>query len=158
MSATETSTANEAARPETPSLFSRLRRFLTGGKSRTAEPSVIQEKSPRRLKQQQRRSHHHHHRKPARKTHRQRNRTRLSLRPAVPTVRSGTTWTRLLKILEHEEFPDRTALFRVDGEPAFPTDSIVSKWWMVPARMTKGSGCPCCGHQLLWRRYRADRQ
>ncbi|MFP1453832.1 hypothetical protein ACLB1N_36195 [Escherichia coli] len=84
VSATETSTANEAARPETPSLFSRLRRFLTGVKSRTSEPSVIQEKSPRRLKQQQRRSHHHHHREPARKTHRQRNRTRLSLHPAVP--------------------------------------------------------------------------
>ncbi|EKG5096864.1 DNA primase, partial [Escherichia coli] len=46
VSATETSTANEAARPETPSLFSRLRRFLTGGKSRTSEPSVIQEKKP----------------------------------------------------------------------------------------------------------------
>ncbi|EFB7899937.1 DNA primase, partial [Escherichia coli] len=44
VSATETSTENEAARPETPSLFSRLRRFLTGGKSRTSEPSVIQEK------------------------------------------------------------------------------------------------------------------
>ena len=44
VSATETSTANEAARPETPSLFSRLRRFLTGVKSRTSEPSVIQEK------------------------------------------------------------------------------------------------------------------
>ncbi|HAN4652767.1 TPA: DNA primase, partial [Escherichia coli] len=43
VSATETSTENEAARPETPSLFSRLRRFLTGGKSRTAEPPVIQE-------------------------------------------------------------------------------------------------------------------
>ncbi|MGE9805453.1 hypothetical protein ACQP3L_33295, partial [Escherichia coli] len=46
VSATETSTANEAAHPETPSLFSRLRRFLTGGKSRTSEPSVIQEKKP----------------------------------------------------------------------------------------------------------------
>ncbi|EFM0211345.1 DNA primase, partial [Escherichia coli] len=46
VSATETSTANEAAPPETPSLFSRLRRFLTGGKSRTSEPSVIQEKKP----------------------------------------------------------------------------------------------------------------
>ncbi|EHV47937.1 hypothetical protein ECDEC6A_5580 [Escherichia coli DEC6A] len=145
MSATETSTANEAARPETPSLFSRLRRFLTGVKSRTSEPSVIQEKSPRRLKQQQGRSHHHHHRKPARKTHRQRNRTRLSLHPAVPTVRSGTTWTRSLKILHTKSFPTGLRSTALTVNPPSWTDSTVSKWWMAPARMTKRSWLP-----LLW--------
>ncbi|MEW3517165.1 DUF5710 domain-containing protein [Escherichia coli] len=114
VSATETSTANEAARPETPSLFSRLRRFLTGGKSRTSEPSVITEAetateevappSPPENSPEDTSSAEP---------------DTIIFAPRRPDSPQRHNLDEIIKNLEHEEFPDRTALYRVDGEPAF---------------------------------------
>lgn len=158
MSATETSTANEAAHPDTPSLFSRLRRFLTGGKSRTSEPSVIQEKKPTEAETATEEVVPPSPPETSPEDTSSAEPDTIIFAPRRPDSPQRHNLDEILKNLTHKEFPDRTALYSVDGEPAFPTDSTVSKWWMAPARMTKRSGCPCCGHQLLWRRYRADRQ
>ncbi|HFV7107712.1 TPA: DUF5710 domain-containing protein, partial [Escherichia coli] len=105
VSATETSTANEAARPETPSLFSRLRRFLTGGKSRTSEPSVITEAetateevappSPPENSPEDTSSAEP---------------DTIIFAPRRPDSPQRHNLDEIIKNLEHEEFPDRTAL------------------------------------------------
>ncbi|HHY7392908.1 TPA: LPD7 domain-containing protein [Escherichia coli] len=119
VSATETSTANEAARPETPSLFSRLRRFLTGGKSRTSEPSVIQEN---KLTEAETATEAAAPPSPPETSPEDTSSTEpdtIIFAPRRPDSPQRHNLDEIIKNLEHEEFPDRTALFRVDGEPAF---------------------------------------
>ena len=119
VSATETSTANEAAHPETPSLFSRLRRFLTGGKSRTSEPSVIQEKKPTEAETA---TEEVAPPSPPENSPEDTSSTEpdtIIFAPRRPDSPQRHNLDEIIKNLEHEEFPDRTALFRVDGEPAF---------------------------------------
>ena len=119
VSATETSTANEAARPETPSLFSRLRRFLTGGKSRTSEPSVIQEKKPTEAETA---TEEVAPPSPPENSPEDTSSTEpdtIIFAPRRPDSPQRHNLDEIIKNLEHEEFPDRTALYRVDGEPAF---------------------------------------
>ena len=119
VSATETSTANEAARPETPSLFSRLRRFLTGGKSRTSEPSVIQEKKPTEAETA---TEEVAPPSPPENSPEDTSSTEpdtIIFAPRRPDTPQRHNLDEIIKNLEHEEFPDRTALYRVDGEPAF---------------------------------------
>lgn len=119
VSATETSTENEAARPETPSLFSRLRRFLTGGKSRTSEPSVIQEKKPTEAETA---TEEVAPPSPPENSPEDTSSTEpdtIIFAPRRPDTPQRHNLDEIIKNLEHEEFPDRTALYRVDGEPAF---------------------------------------
>ncbi|HGC5464278.1 TPA: LPD7 domain-containing protein, partial [Escherichia coli] len=119
VSATETSTANEAAHPETPSLFSRLRRFLTGGKSRTSEPSVIQEKKPTEAETA---TEEVAPPSPPENSPEDTSSTEpdtIIFAPRRPDSPQRHNLDEIIKNLEHEEFPDRTALYRVDGEPAF---------------------------------------
>ncbi|EMJ2918940.1 TPA: LPD7 domain-containing protein, partial [Escherichia coli] len=119
VSATETSTENETARPETPSLFSRLRRFLTGGKSRTSEPSVIQEKKPTEAETA---TEEVAPPSPPENSPEDTSSTEpdtIIFAPRRPDSPQRHNLDEIIKNLEHEEFPDRTALYRVDGEPAF---------------------------------------
>ncbi len=119
VSATETSTANEAARPETPSLFSRLRRFLTGGKSRTSEPSVIQEKKPTEAETA---TEEVAPPSPPENSPEDTSSTEpdtIIFAPRRPDSPQRHNLDEILKNLTHKEFPDRTALYSVDGEPAF---------------------------------------
>ncbi|EOK2411626.1 LPD7 domain-containing protein [Escherichia coli] len=119
VSATETSTANEAAHPETPSLFSRLRRFLTGGKSRTSEPSVIQEKKPTEAETA---TEEVAPPSPPENSPEDTSSTEpdtIIFAPRRPDSPQRHNLDEIIKNLEHEELPDRTALYRVDGEPAF---------------------------------------
>ncbi|HGC4746071.1 TPA: LPD7 domain-containing protein [Escherichia coli] len=119
VSATETSTENETARPETPSLFSRLRRFLTGGKSRTSEPSVIQEKKPTEAETA---TEEVAPPSPPENSPEDTSSTEpdtIIFAPRRPDTPQRHNLDEIIKNLEHEEFPDRTALYRVDGEPAF---------------------------------------
>lgn len=119
VSATETSTENETARPETPSLFSRLRRFLTGGKSRTSEPSVIQEKRPTEAETA---TEEVAPPSPPENSPEDTSSTEpdtIIFAPRRPDSPQRHNLDEIIKNLEHEEFPDRTALYRVDGEPAF---------------------------------------
>ncbi|HFV8610790.1 TPA: DUF5710 domain-containing protein, partial [Escherichia coli] len=113
VSATETSTANEAAHPETPSLFSRLRRFLTGGKSRTSEPSVIQEKKPTEAETA---TEEVAPPSPPENSPEDTSSTEpdtIIFAPRRPDSPQRHNLDEIIKNLEHEEFPDRTALFRV---------------------------------------------
>lgn len=119
VSATETSTANEAARPETPSLFSRLRRFLTGGKSRTSEPSVIQEKKPTEAETATEEVAPPSPPENSPEDTSSAEPDTIIFAPRRPDSPQRHNLDEIIKNLEHEEFPDRTALFRVDGEPAF---------------------------------------
>ncbi|EPA8804400.1 LPD7 domain-containing protein [Escherichia coli] len=119
VSATETSTANEAAPPETPSLFSRLRRFLTGGKSRTSEPSVIQEKKPTEAETA---TEEVAPPSPPENSPEDTSSTEpdtIIFAPRRPDSPQRHNLDEIIKNLEHEELPDNTALYRVDGEPAF---------------------------------------
>ncbi|EHZ4798321.1 DNA primase [Escherichia coli] len=119
VSATETSTANEAAHPETPSLFSRLRRFLTGGKSRTSEPSVIQEKKPTEAETA---TEEVAPPSPPENSPEDTSSTEpdtIIFAPRRPDSPQRYNLDEIIKNLEHEELPDNTALYRVDGEPAF---------------------------------------
>ncbi|HGC1006370.1 TPA: LPD7 domain-containing protein, partial [Escherichia coli] len=119
VSATETSTANEAAHPETPSLFSRLRRFLTGGKSRTSEPSVIQEKKPTEAETA---TEEVAPPSPPENSPEDTSSTEpdtIIFAPRRPDSPQRHNLDEIIKNLEHEELPDNTALYRVDGEPAF---------------------------------------
>ncbi|WP_142440272.1 LPD7 domain-containing protein [Escherichia coli] len=119
VSATETSTENETARPETPSLFSRLRRFLTGGKSRTSEPSVIQEKKPTEAETA---TEEVAPPSPPENSPEDTSSTEpdtIIFAPRRPDTPQRHNLDEIIKNLEHEEFPDRTALYRVNGEPAF---------------------------------------
>ncbi|AYL88826.1 TPA: DNA primase [Escherichia coli] len=119
VSATETSTENEAARPETPSLFSRLRRFLTGGKSRTAEPPVIQEN---KLTEAETATEAAAPPSPPETSPEDTSSAEpdtIIFAPRRPDSPQRHNLDEIIKNLEHEEFPDRTALYRVDGEPAF---------------------------------------
>ncbi|EIG7349166.1 DNA primase [Escherichia coli] len=119
VSATETSTANEAARPETPSLFSRLRRFLTGGKSRTAEPPVIQEN---KLTEAETATETAAPPSPPETSPEDTSSAEpdtIIFAPRRPDSPQRHNLDEILKNLEHKEFPDRTALYSVDGEPAF---------------------------------------
>ncbi|EHU6059298.1 DNA primase [Escherichia coli] len=119
VSATETSTANEAAPPETPSLFSRLRRFLTGGKSRTSEPSVIQEKKPTEAETATEEVAPPSPPENSPEDTSSAEPDTIIFAPRRPDSPQRHNLDEIIKNLEHEEFPDRTALFRVDGEPAF---------------------------------------
>ncbi|EFP2097071.1 DNA primase [Escherichia coli] len=119
VSATETSTANEAARPETPSLFSRLRRFLTGGKSRTSEPSVIQEKKPTEAETATETAAPPSPPETSPEDTSSAEPDTIIFAPRRPDSPQRHNLDEILKNLEHKEFPDRTALYRVDGEPAF---------------------------------------
>ncbi|HAN4836372.1 TPA: DNA primase, partial [Escherichia coli] len=119
VSATETSTANEAARPETPSLFSRLRRFLTGGKSRTSEPSVIQEKKPTEAETATEEVAPPSPPENSPEDTSSAEPDTIIFAPRRPDSPQRHNLDEIIKNLEHEEFPDRTALYRVDGEPAF---------------------------------------
>ncbi|EJI7577026.1 DNA primase, partial [Escherichia coli] len=119
VSATETSTANEAAHPETPSLFSRLRRFLTGGKSRTSEPSVIQEKKPTEAETATEEVAPPSPPENSPEDTSSAEPDTIIFAPRRPDSPQRHNLDEIIKNLEHEEFPDRTALFRVDGEPAF---------------------------------------
>ncbi|EPX0727795.1 LPD7 domain-containing protein [Escherichia coli] len=119
VSATETSTANEAARPETPSLFSRLHRFLTGGKSRTSEPSVIQEKKPTEAETA---TEEVAPPSPPENSPEDTSSTEpdtIIFAPRRPDSPQRHNLDEIIKNLTHEELPDNTALYRVDGEPAF---------------------------------------
>ncbi|HBC0791884.1 TPA: DNA primase [Escherichia coli] len=119
VSATETSTENETARPETPSLFSRLRRFLTGGKSRTSEPSVIQEKKPTEAETA---TEEVAPPSPPENSPEDTSSTEpdtIIFAPRRPDSPQRHNLDEIIKNLEHEELPDNTALYRVDGEPAF---------------------------------------
>ncbi|EKL9593105.1 DNA primase [Escherichia coli] len=119
VSATETSTANEAARPETPSLFSRLRRFLTGGKSRTAEPPVIQEN---KLTEAETATEAAAPPSPPETSPEDTSSAEpdtIIFAPRRPDSPQRHNLDEILKNLTHKEFPDRTALYSVDGEPAF---------------------------------------
>ncbi|HGU4743950.1 TPA: LPD7 domain-containing protein, partial [Escherichia coli] len=119
VSATETSTENEAARPETPSLFSRLRRFLTGGKSRTAEPPVIQEN---KLTEAETATEAAAPPSPPETSPEDTSSAEpdtIIFAPRRPDSPQRHNLDEILKNLTHKEFPDRTALYRVDGEPAF---------------------------------------
>ncbi|EKF0132124.1 DNA primase, partial [Escherichia coli] len=119
VSATEPGTANEAARPETPSLFSRLRRFLTGGKSRTSEPSVIQEKKPTEAEEATEEVAPPSPPENSPEAPSSAEPDTIIFAPRRPDSPQRYDLDEIIKNLEHEEFPDRTALFRVDGEPAF---------------------------------------
>lgn len=119
VSATETSTENETARPETPSLFSRLRRFLTGGKSRTSEPSVIQEKKPTEAETATEEVAPPSPPENSPEDTSSAEPDTIIFAPRRPDSPQRHNLDEIIKNLEHEEFPDRTALFRVDGEPAF---------------------------------------
>ncbi|WP_172628600.1 DUF5710 domain-containing protein [Escherichia coli] len=119
VSATETSTANEAARPETPSLFSRLRRFLTGGKSRTSEPSVIQEKKPTEAETATETAAPPSPPETSPEDTSSAEPNTIIFAPRRPDSPQRHNLDEILKNLEHKEFPDRTALYSVDGEPAF---------------------------------------
>ncbi|MGP2404124.1 LPD7 domain-containing protein [Escherichia coli] len=119
VSATETSTANEAAHPETPSLFSRLRRFLTGGKSRTSEPSVIQEKKPTEAETATEEVAPPSPPENSPEDTSSAEPDTIIFAPRRPDSPQRHNLDEIIKNLEHEEFPDRTALYRVDGEPAF---------------------------------------
>ncbi|EFN8327545.1 DNA primase [Escherichia coli] len=119
VSATETCTANEAARPETPSLFSRLHRFLTGGKSRTSEPSVIQEKKPTEAETA---TEEVAPPSPPENSPEDTSSTEpdtIIFAPRRPDSPQRHNLDEIIKNLTHEELPDNTALYRVDGEPAF---------------------------------------
>ncbi|END4482906.1 DNA primase [Escherichia coli] len=119
VSATETSTENEAARPETPSLFSRLRRFLTGGKSRTAEPPVIQEN---KLTEAETATEAAAPPSPPETSPEDTSSAEpdtIIFAPRRPNSPQRHNLDEIIKNLEHEELPDNTALYRVDGEPAF---------------------------------------
>ncbi|EJK1788777.1 DNA primase [Escherichia coli] len=119
VSATEPGTANEAARPETPSLFSRLRRFLTGGKSRTSEPSVIQKKKPTEAEEATEEVAPPSPPENSPEAPSSAEPDTIIFAPRRPDSPQRHNLDEIIKNLEHEEFPDRTALFRVDGEPAF---------------------------------------
>ncbi len=119
VSATETSTANEAARPEAPSLFSRLRRFLTGGKSRTTEPPVIQEKKPTEAETATEAAAPPPPPETSPEDTSSAEPDTIIFAPRRPDSPQRHNLDEIIKNLEHEEFPDRTALYRVDGEPAF---------------------------------------
>ncbi|HGV7777215.1 TPA: LPD7 domain-containing protein [Escherichia coli] len=119
VSATETSTANETARPETASLFSRLRRFLTGGKSRTAEPPVIQEN---KLTEAETATEAAAPPSPPETSPEDTSSAEpdtIIFAPRRPDSPQRHNLDEIIKNLEHEELPDNTALYRVDGEPAF---------------------------------------
>ncbi|EOL5399321.1 LPD7 domain-containing protein [Escherichia coli] len=119
VSATETSTANETARPETASLFSRLRRFLTGGKSRTAEPPVIQEN---KLTEAETATEAAAPPSPPETSPEDTSSAEpdtIIFAPRRPDSPQRHNLDEILKNLTHKEFPDRTALYSVDGEPAF---------------------------------------
>ncbi|EOS1118432.1 LPD7 domain-containing protein [Escherichia coli] len=118
-SAAETSTANEAARPETPSLFSRLRRFLTGGKSRTSEPSVIQEKKPTEAETATEEVAPPSPPETSPEDTSSAEPDTIIFAPRRPDSPQRHNLDEILKNLTHKEFPDRTALYSVDGEPAF---------------------------------------
>ncbi|EIZ6265327.1 DNA primase [Escherichia coli] len=119
VSATETSTANEAARPETPSLFSRLRRFLTGVKSRTSEPSVIQEKKPTEAETATEAAAPPSPPETSPEDTSSAEPDTIIFAPRRPNSPQRHNLDEIIKNLEHEELPDNTALYRVDGEPAF---------------------------------------
>ncbi|RBW93617.1 DNA primase [Escherichia coli] len=119
VSATETSTANEAARPETPSLFSRLRRFMTGGKSRTSEPSVIQEKKPTEAETATEEVAPPSPPETSPEDTSSAEPDTIIFAPRRPDSPQRHNLDEILKNLTHKEFPDRTALYSVDGEPAF---------------------------------------
>ncbi|EIX4510668.1 DNA primase [Escherichia coli] len=119
VSATETSTANEAARPETPSLFSRLRRFLTGGKSRTSEPSVIQEKKPTEAETATEEVAPPSPPETSPEDTSSAEPDTIIFAPRRPDSPQRHNLDEIIKNLTHEELPDNTALYRVDGEPAF---------------------------------------
>ncbi|EJR1078038.1 DNA primase [Escherichia coli] len=119
VSATETSTANETARPETASLFSRLRRFLTGGKSRTSEPPVIQEN---KLTEAETATEAAAPPSPPETSPEDTSSAEpdtIIFAPRRPNSPQRHNLDEIIKNLEHEELPDNTALYRVDGEPAF---------------------------------------
>ncbi|EGF8620884.1 DNA primase [Escherichia coli] len=119
VSATETSTENEAARPETPSLFSRLRRFLTGGKSRTAEPPVIQENTLTEAETATEAAAPPSPPETSPEDTSSAEPDTIIFAPRRPDSPQRHNLDEILKNLEHKEFPDRTALYSVDGEPAF---------------------------------------
>ncbi|EOS0262747.1 LPD7 domain-containing protein, partial [Escherichia coli] len=119
VSATETSTANEAARPETPSLFSRLRRFLTGGKSRTAEPPVIQENTLTEAETATEAAAPPSPPETSPEDTSSAEPDTIIFAPRRPNSPQRHNLDEIIKNLEHEELPDNTALYRVDGEPAF---------------------------------------
>ncbi|EPZ6737109.1 LPD7 domain-containing protein, partial [Escherichia coli] len=119
VSATETSTENEAARPETPSLFSRLRRFLTGGKSRTAEPPVIQENTLTEAETATEAAAPPSPPETSPEDTSSAEPDTIIFAPRRPDSPQRHNLDEILKNLTHKEFPDRTALYSVDGEPAF---------------------------------------
>ncbi|ENB0540041.1 DNA primase [Escherichia coli] len=119
VSATETSTANETARPETPSLFSRLRRFLTGGKSRTVEPPVIQENTLTEAETATEAAAPPSPPETSPEDTSSAEPDTIIFAPRRPDSPQRHNLDEILKNLTHKEFPDRTALYSVDGEPAF---------------------------------------
>ncbi|EES6120591.1 TPA: LPD7 domain-containing protein [Escherichia coli] len=119
VSATETSTANEAARPETPSLFSRLRRFLTGVKSRTSEPSVIQEKKPTEAETATEAAAPPSPPETSPEDTSSAEPDTIIFAPRRPNSPQRHNLDEIIKNLTYDELPDNTALCRVDGEPAF---------------------------------------
>ncbi|EFL3796622.1 TPA: LPD7 domain-containing protein [Escherichia coli] len=119
VSATETSTENEAARPETPSLFSRLRRFLTGGKSRTAEPPVIQENTLTEAETATEAAAPPSPPETSPEDTSSAEPDTIIFAPRRPNSPQRHNLDEIIKNLTYDELPDNTALCRVDGEPAF---------------------------------------
>ncbi|EKK2896757.1 DNA primase, partial [Escherichia coli] len=119
VSATEPGTANEAARPETPSLFSRLRRFLTGGKSRTSEPSVIQKKKPTEAEEATEEVAPPSPPENSPEAPSSAEPDTIIFAPRRPDSPQRHNLDEIIKNLTYDELPDNTALCRVDGEPAF---------------------------------------
>ncbi|HCQ4236447.1 TPA: DNA primase [Escherichia coli] len=119
VSATETSIANETARPETPSLFSRLRRFLTGGKSRTAEPPVIQENTLTEAETATEAAAPPSPPETSPEDTSSAEPDTIIFAPRRPNSPQRHNLDEIIKNLTYDELPDNTALCRVDGEPAF---------------------------------------
>ncbi|EFK0180065.1 DNA primase [Escherichia coli] len=119
VSATETSTANETARPETASLFSRLRRFLTGGKSRTAEPPVIQENTLTEAETATEAAAPPSPPETSPEDTSSAEPDTIIFAPRRPNSPQRHNLDEIIKNLTYDELPDNTALCRVDGEPAF---------------------------------------
>ncbi|EFE9237712.1 DNA primase, partial [Escherichia coli] len=113
VAATEPGTENEAARPETPSLFSRLRRFLTGGKSRTSEPSVIQEKKPTEAEEATEEVAPPSPPENSPEAPSSAEPDTIIFAPRRPDSPQRHNLDEILKNLTHKEFPDRTALYSV---------------------------------------------
>ncbi len=101
--------------------------FLTGGKSRTSEPSVIQEKKPTEAETATEEVAPPSPPENSPEDTSSAEPDTIIFAPRRPDSPQRHNLDEIIKNLEHEEFPDRTALYRVDGEPAFPGQTLLSR-------------------------------